>query len=115
MRIFNHGLLGNGAVLGLPNLAAGSLAPQASDEQADRFHHTINIPIFCKFSQIFSCEKLEVMASSNIFLRKDARFGGTQPQLAKRATEAANRLKLLQGVIRSRQLISGARNAKPTI
>jgi len=30
------------------------------------------VTIFCKFSQIFSCEKSVIMASSDIFLRKDA-------------------------------------------
>jgi hypothetical protein len=91
VRVFNRGLLGNGAVRGLPNLAAGSLAPQASDDKADR----LAAQFFARISQIFSCEKSAVVASSNIFLRKDARFGGTQPQLAKRATAAGYRPKLL--------------------
>jgi hypothetical protein len=68
VRVFNRGLLGNEAVLGLPNLAGGSLAPQASDGKADRS----TSQFFAKFSQSFPCEKSVVMASSNIFLGKDA-------------------------------------------
>ncbi len=36
MRVFNRGLLANGAVLGLPNLAVGSLAPQARQSKENR-------------------------------------------------------------------------------
>jgi hypothetical protein len=67
------------------------LVPQASDDKAERFKSQL----VTKCLQIFPCEKSAVMASSNIFLRKDARFGGTQPQLAKRATVADYRPKLL--------------------
>ena len=99
VQVFNRGLLGNGAVLGLPNLAAGSLAPQASDDKADGYHGAVGATVFCNFSQIPSCEISIIMASSNIFSRKDARYGRTQPQLVKAATVAGYRPKLLQGVI----------------
>jgi hypothetical protein len=40
------------------------------------------------------------MASSNIFLRKDARFGVLQLQIAERAMAADTRPELLPGVLR---------------
>ena len=49
VRVFNRGLLGNGAVLGLPNLAAGLRALQASDGKADRLRHNL-LQSFHKFS-----------------------------------------------------------------
>ena len=45
-----------------------------------------------------SCKKIEIVASSIIFLRKDARIGGFSKQNAKRATLANNLAGLLQGV-----------------
>lgn len=50
--------------------------------------------------QLCSCSFLRVMASSNIFLRKDARFDVLQLQIAKRAMAGHTRPELLQGVLR---------------
>jgi hypothetical protein len=79
---------------GFQNLAAGCWRRKPVMAKQIVSRHPV-LQNFHKFSQIFSCENSAIMASSNIFLRKDARFGGIQPQLAKRATAAGYKPKLL--------------------
>jgi hypothetical protein len=64
-------------------------------------HADIRNPAAWIVQQLCSCAFLLVMASSNILLRKDARFDVLQLQIAERAMPADTRPELLPGVLRT--------------
>jgi len=85
--------------LGLPLLHTAD-GPKASGYgsipcRATRFADAKYVEILFEKSAVSYCKKVEVMASSNIFLRKDAQIGGFHNQNAKRATPANEFARLL--------------------
>jgi hypothetical protein len=74
---------GNEAALGLPNLAAGSLALQASEGKADR----LTSQLFAKFDN-FSLAKNQQSWHLRISSTKGRPIGRIRRQIAKRATTA---------------------------
>src|SRR5216684_3565268 len=91
-------------VRGFPNLGLPLLhtadGPKASGYgsipcRATRFADAKYVEILFEKSAVSYCKKVEVMASSNIFLRKDAQIGGFHNQNAKRATPANEFARLL--------------------